>query len=146
MKIAVVDGHGGGIGRAIIDKIRVAFGEDIHIVALGTNALATAAMLKAGANEGATGENAIVVNVEDADIIIGSVAILVVNGLMGELTEKMVSAIGKSKAEKVLIPLNKCKITLAGVVNKPLPHYIDDAISIIGNLSGCKRLDKIQTE
>ncbi|NLM52195.1 MAG: DUF3842 family protein [Firmicutes bacterium] len=140
MKIAVIDGHGGGIGRAIIDKIRAAFGEEIHIIALGTNALATAAMLKAGANEGATGENAIAVNVENVDIIMGSVAILAVNGFTGELTEKMVAAIGKSRAEKVLIPLNKCNITLAGVVNKPLPHYIDDAINIIGNLCGCKKI------
>src|SRR5690554_4743685 len=123
MRIAIVDGHGGGIGRAVIDKLRSAFGVDIHIIALGTNALATAAMLKAGANEGATGENAIVVNVENVDIIVGSVAILVVNALMGELTEKMAMAIGKSKAQKVLIPLNKCDITMAGVVNKPLPHY-----------------------
>ena len=75
MKIAVIDGQGGGIGRAVVDRLRDTLGEDVYIIALGTNALATAAMLKAGANEGATGENAIVVNVEKVDILVGSVAI-----------------------------------------------------------------------
>ncbi|MFZ7134377.1 MAG: DUF3842 family protein [Eubacteriales bacterium] len=136
MKIAVIDGQGGGIGRAIVDKIRIAFGEDAHIIALGTNALATAVMLKAGANEGATGENAIMVNTKKVDIVVGSIAILVADALTGELTQNMAIAIGRSKATKVLIPLNKCNIVLSGVVNEPLPHYIDDAIKIINNLKG----------
>lgn len=136
MKIAVIDGQGGGIGRTVIDKLRLSLGESIHITALGTNALATASMLKAGANEGATGENAIVVNVQNVDVIIGSVAILVTNGLTGELTDKMAVAIGKCNAKKVLIPLNKCNIIFSGIINEPLPHYVDDTINIIKNLIG----------
>jgi len=138
MKIAVIDGQGGGIGRATIDKIRLAFGENISIIALGTNALATASMLKAGANEGATGENAIVVNVKNVDIIMGSIAIMVTDALTGELTEAMATAISRSKAAKILIPLNKCDIHVAGTVNEPLPHYIDDSITIIKKLIGGK--------
>jgi NAD(P)-dependent dehydrogenase (short-subunit alcohol dehydrogenase family) len=134
MKIAVIDGQGGGIGRAVVDRLRDTLGEDVYIIALGTNALATAAMLKAGANEGATGENAIVVNVEKVDIIVGSVAILAVNAMTGELTQQMAAAIGKSEAKKILIPLNKCNIVLAGVENKPLPHYIDDVIQYIASI------------
>lgn len=136
MKIAVIDGQGGGIGKAIVDKVRHIFGENIHIIALGTNALATASMLKAGANEGATGENAIMVNVQDVHIIMGSVAILVTDGMTGELTQNMVASIGRSKAKKILIPLNKCNVIISGIVNEPLPHYIDDAIKILNNYIG----------
>ena len=139
MKIAIIDGQGGGIGRAVVEKIRLSLGENVHIIALGTNALATASMLKSGANEGATGENAIMVNVKDVDIIVGSVAILVTNSMTGELTENMAISIAKSKANKVLIPLNKNNIFISGVVNEPLPHYIDDVIKIINNLKGGKK-------
>ena len=136
MKIAVIDGQGGGIGRVIIDKIRSTLPRDIHIIALGTNSLATAAMLKAGANEGATGENPIVVNVCEVDIVVGSIAILAADGLTGEVTDKMANAIARSKAAKVFIPLNKYNIYVAGVVNEPLPHYIEDAIKIIKEILG----------
>ncbi|MBF7096392.1 DUF3842 family protein [Alkalibacter mobilis] len=138
MKIAVIDGQGGGIGRVIIDKIRQEFGQDAHVIALGTNALATAAMLKAGANEGGTGENAIVVNSGNVDVIMGSIAILVPDSMTGELTDKMASAIAKSKAKKIFVPLNKCDIYIAGAVNEPLPHYIDYCIKILKDIMGGK--------
>lgn len=136
MKIAVIDGQGGGIGRVIIEKIRNEFGENMSIIALGTNALATSAMLKAGANECATGENAIVVNMKDVDIVMGSIGIMVTDALTGELTASMANAISTSKAYKVLIPLNKCNVHIAGVINEPLPHYIDDSIKIIKKIVG----------
>ncbi|HCX64670.1 MAG TPA: hypothetical protein DHN33_05620 [Eubacteriaceae bacterium] len=135
MKIGVVDGQGGGIGRVIVEKLKKEFGENLHVIALGTNALATAAMLKAGANEGGTGENAIVVNAHKVDIIAGSVAMLVPDAMTGELTVKMAEAIAKSDAKKVLIPLNKCSLYIAGVVDEPLPHYIEDVIKIIKKMS-----------
>lgn len=131
MRIAVIDGQGGGIGRAVIEKIRERMGDDIDVLALGTNALATSAMLKAGANEGATGENAIVVNAPRADVIVGSVAILAADSMLGELSLPMAAAVARSGARKVLIPLNRCGLLVAGVAPKPLPHYIEDVVSIL---------------
>jgi NAD(P)-dependent dehydrogenase (short-subunit alcohol dehydrogenase family) len=136
MRIAVVDGQGGGIGKAIVEKFRQAFGEGIEIVALGTNSLATALMLKAGANEGATGENAVVYNASKVDIILGPIGIICANSLLGELTPLMARAIAESSAKKVLIPLNRCNVIVAGTQNKPLPHYIDDAIEIVKTQRG----------
>lgn len=134
MKIAVVDGQGGGIGRLLVEKLRCVFGNDISVLALGTNALAASLMLKAGANEGASGENAIVFNVPHVDIIVGSIGIVCANSMLGELTPGMAKAISESRAVKVLIPLNRCNIHVAGTKDEPLPHYIDDAIFMIGNI------------
>lgn len=134
MKIAVIDGQGGGIGKTIVEKLRACLGNEIEILALGTNALATALMLKAGANEGASGENAIVFNASKVDIIVGSIGIIAANSMLGELSPAMAIAIAESSAKKILIPLNKCHIFVAGVKNEPLPHYIDDAINIIKRL------------
>jgi len=131
MKIAVIDGQGGGIGRAIVERLRKELPEDTEIIALGTNSAATVLMLKAGANEGATGENAIVTNVHNVDIIVGSIAILVANAFMGEMTSGMASAISSSKAKKVLIPLNRCNIEIAGLKSEPLPHHIEHVVDII---------------
>ncbi|MFU0823599.1 DUF3842 family protein [Clostridium sp.] len=131
MRIAVVDGQGGGIGKAIVEKFRKEFEDTIEIIALGTNSLATSLMLKAGANEGATGENAICYNVSKVDLILGPIGIVCANSLLGELTPKMAKAISESPAKKVLIPLNRCNVIVAGVESKPLPHYIDDAIQIV---------------
>lgn len=137
MKIAVVDGQGGGIGKAIVEKLRRELPEQTYIVALGTNALATMLMLKAGANEGASGENAIVVNTAKVDIIVGVIGIIVANAMMGELTPKMSEAIASSSAKKVLIPLNRCNIQVVGINNDPLPYHIDSAVDIIKkNLKG----------
>lgn len=131
MKIAVVDGQGGGIGKAIVEKLRSAFSEEVEILALGTNALATSLMLKAGANEGASGENAILINVPKVDVIVGSIFIICANSMLGELTPIMAKAIGECSAKKVLLPLNRSNIQIAGVKNEPLPHYVDYAVEII---------------
>ncbi|MDS1029996.1 DUF3842 family protein [Bacillota bacterium LX-D] len=128
MKIAVVDGQGGGIGKIITEKIRQEFGDLIEIIALGTNALATSQMLRAGANDGASGENAIVLNVHKVEIIIGSVAILAANSMLGELTPNIAKAIGESSAHKLLLPINRCNIDIVGVVAEPLPHQIEQLI------------------
>lgn len=137
MRIAVIDGQGGGIGKAIVEKIRKEFEEKIEIIALGTNSLATSLMLKAGANEGATGENAIVFNASRVDLILGPIGIICANSLLGELSPLMAKAIAESQAQKVLIPLNKCNVIVAGVESKPLPHYIDDIIEIL-KTKGCE--------
>lgn len=131
MRIAVIDGQGGGIGRSIVEKLRKELPIDTGILALGTNALATALMLKAGATEGASGENAIVYNAGKVDIIVGAIGIIAANSMMGELTPAMARAISESPAKKILIPLNRCNILVAGVNNETLPHLIDNAIEII---------------
>lgn len=128
MKIAVIDGQGGGIGKTIIEKLRADLGDELDILALGTNAMATSAMLKAGASEGATGENAVVVNASKVDVIVGCIGILAAGSMLGEISEKSAGAVSMSGAEKVLIPMGKCQIHVVGVVGRPLPQYIDNAV------------------
>ncbi len=132
MKIAVIDGQGGGMGRAIVENLRERYGKAVVITALGTNTLATAAMLKAGADEGATGENAIVYNSSKVDLIIGAIGIVAANSMLGELTPAMAAAVAGSAARKVLIPVNKCNIQVACVPDLTLQQYIDEAIKMIG--------------
>ncbi|MDD3704589.1 MAG: DUF3842 family protein [Clostridiaceae bacterium] len=131
MLIAVIDGQGGGIGKAIVERIRQKLEDNIEIVALGTNSLATSLMLKAGANEGATGENAIIHNACKVDIILGPIGIISANSLLGELTPLMAKAIAESPAKKILIPMSRCNVTVAGIETKTIPNYIDDAVEII---------------
>ncbi|MCR6546814.1 DUF3842 family protein [Dehalobacterium formicoaceticum] len=131
MKIGVIDGQGGGIGKHITEKLRKNLSENAEIIALGTNSLATAAMLKAGANEGATGENAIVFMAGQMDVIVGSVAIIAANAMLGELTPKMAQAVSESSAQKILLPINRIGIEIVGVPNEPLPHQIDGLITLL---------------
>ncbi|MCO5387076.1 DUF3842 family protein [Desulfosporosinus sp.] len=128
MRIAVIDGQGGGIGKHIVEQLRKKIPE-LNILALGTNALATGAMLRAGATEGASGESAICYNVERVDIIVGSVAIMMVYGLLGEITASMATAISASKAEKLLLPIQRGNIQLVGVPRIPLPHQIEALVA-----------------
>ena len=129
--LMVMDGQGGGIGRAIIKRLRVALGDELEILALGTNSVATSQMMKAGANRGATGENAILRTAPEVDIIIGPLAIIMANAMMGEITAEMAEAISSSKALKILIPLTQERIKIVGVSSEPLPHLIDQIPEII---------------
>lgn len=131
MLIAVIDGQGGGIGKSLVELLKESLGDKHTIIALGTNPLATSLMLKAGADMGASGENAIVVNAPKADIIVGSIGIIAADAMLGEVTPAMARAVAASSAEKVLIPINRCGITVAGVVDKPLPYYINNAVETI---------------
>ncbi len=131
MRIAVIDGQGGGIGKAIIDRVRKEFRDSIDIIALGTNALATFAMVKAGANEGATGEYAIAYNVSQVDYIAGSLSIIVPNSMLGELTPQIAAAIANSKARKMLLPIHRNNIDVIGLKAEPLPHLIDRLLAQI---------------
>jgi NAD(P)-dependent dehydrogenase (short-subunit alcohol dehydrogenase family) len=133
MRIAVIDGQGGGIGRSIVEKLKASV-PDAEVLALGTNATATDRMLKAGADEGATGENAIVHNVKNVDIIAGVIAILNANALMGELSPKIAEAVGTSPAFKVLLPINRCGIHVVSVRDAPLATHIDNAVEKIKSL------------
>lgn len=134
MRIAVIDGQGGGIGKHITEKLRRELPEDTEILVLGTNALATSIMLRAGANEGASGENAVVYNAPRVDVIVGPVSILVPNAMMGELTPAMAAAIAGSPARKVLLPLIRGNIELVGASSEPLPHLIDVLVQRIKKL------------
>ena len=125
MYIAVIDGHGGGVGKVIIDRVRKEFVDRVEILALGTNALATAAMLKAGANEGATGENALICNVKEVDMILGPLSIILPNSMKGELTGKMAKKIVTCKARKILLPVHRNNIDIVVVHSEPLPHLVD---------------------
>jgi hypothetical protein len=129
--IAVIDGQGGGIGSAIIKRLRETLGEEVEIIGLGTNAMATGMMLKAGANKGASGENAIVQTVKKVDIIIGTMAVVLANSMMGELTPKMAEAIASSTATKCLLPLKMPEVEIIGAPKEPLPHLVDQLIKRI---------------
>lgn len=130
MVIAVVDGQGGGIGRAVVEKIKAAMPQ-IRVIGLGTNSVATGQMLRAGADDGATGENAIIHNMQHADIVVGVIGILNANSMMGELTPAMASAIGGSHTYKVLLPINRCHIHVVSVEDVPLGKHIDNAVEAI---------------
>lgn len=128
LKIAVIDGQGGGIGSFIIKSLRDYFGDKIEILALGTNAAATANMMKAKANKGASGENAIICNVQKVDLILGPLSIIVANAMMGELTPAMAKAIGSAEAKKILLPINQEGIEIIGFIKEPLPHLVEKLI------------------
>jgi hypothetical protein len=129
--IAVIDGQGGGIGSVIIKRLRESLGEEVEVIGLGTNAMATGAMLKAGANKGASGENAIVQTVKTAEIIIGTMGIVMANSMMGELTPGMAEAIASSPATKYLLPLKTSDLEIIGAPKEPLPHLVDQLIKRI---------------
>ncbi len=139
MKVAVIDSQGGGIGKLITEKIRKTLKDRVEIIALGTNAMATALMLKAGADEGASGENAVCETVKRVDVVLGPVAIIIANSMSGEVTPKMAIAIAGADAEKILIPLNKSGVNIVGLYNEPLPHLVDMMVQLVE-----KKLQKAQ--
>ena len=129
--VTVIDGQGGGIGSLIIKRLREALAEEVEVIGLGTNAMATGAMLKAGANRGASGENAIVQTVKTVDIVVGTTSIILANSMMGELTPKMAEAIASSPAKKCLLPLKIPEVEIIGAPKEPLPHLVDQLIKRI---------------
>ena len=131
MRIAVIDGQGGGIGSAIIRRLKDEYGEKVEIWALGTNAIATAAMMKARANRGATGENAITRSVPRVEIIIGTISVVMAHAMMGELTPAVAEAVAAGPARKFLIPLTQENLTVVGVQKDHLPVLIDNLIPLI---------------
>ncbi len=135
-KIVVIDGQGGRLGCLVTEKIKASDKlKDSEVFALGTNSTATSAMLKSGADCGATGENPVVVNSRDADFIVGPVGIVCADSLLGEVTDKMALAVGKSRARKILIPVNKCSIHVAGASDMSLSLLAEEAVNLIASLS-----------
>ncbi|WP_352420885.1 DUF3842 family protein [Proteiniborus sp.] len=131
MKIAVIDGKGGGIGCQIVERLKSLRKDDIEIIVLGTNSQATANMLKAGGNDGATGENAIVWMSNRVDIIIGPMAIIAANSMMGEISPKMAGAVASSKAKKLLLPVSKCNFEIIGLESYQLKQLFDELLEKI---------------
>ena len=127
----VMDGQGGGIGSTIIKGLRGVIGGELEILAMGTNSIATSQMMKAGANRGATGENAIIHTSPKVDVIVGPLAILMPNAMMGEVTSAMAEAVCTSEARKILIPLTQEKVRLVGITTEPLPHLVDQIVKSI---------------
>jgi hypothetical protein len=125
-KIVVIDGQGGKIGSLLASRLKKEAG-GFELCAIGTNSIATAAMLKAGADHGATGENPAVVNCRDADIIAGPLGIISADSLLGEITPAMAVAVGQSRAQKVLLPINRCNNHIIGVKELPIPELIEAA-------------------
>ena len=127
MKILIVDGQGGGVGRQLATKIKEAF-PDVRLMAVGTNTVATAAMLKGGADDAATGENAVLVAARKADVIVGPLGIVVADSLGGEITSAMANAIAQSDARRILIPFKNCDNVIVGVSDFTLGTLIQQAI------------------
>lgn len=130
-KICVIDGQGGGIGSTVIRKIRDQLGDSVEILALGTNAIATAQMLKARANRGASGENAIMRTTQEVDIIIGPLGIVLAHAMMGEVTPQIATAVSASRAKKILLPLSQENVEIVGVAASPLPHLVEELIETL---------------
>lgn len=130
MRICVIDGQGGGIGSVIIRRIKDEFGEEVEVLALGTNAIATAQMMKAHANRGATGENAILVTIREADVVIGPLGIVLANAMMGEVTPAIAAGVAACRARKFLLPLTQENVEVVSVVHEPLPHQVDHIVNL----------------
>lgn len=135
MKTMIIDGQGGKMGTVIVKQLKANLPQ-LELLAIGTNSIATAAMLKAGADHGATGENPVVYNCADADLIIGPMGIVLANSFLGEITPAMAKAVAESKAKKLLIPVNKCKTKVVGVRDIPLSEYIQLAIEQVKEIIG----------
>jgi len=133
MNIAIIDGQGGKIGQMIVNAIKKE-GLSCTIRAIGTNSTATAAMMKAGADEGATGENPVIVACRQADVIIGPIGILIADGLLGEITPAMAVAVAQSSATKLLLPLNLCRNIVVGTQSMPVSKLIEETVSALKNL------------
>lgn len=128
MRIIVIDGQGGGIGKSLVEQLKKQFSSRHEILGIGINALATAAMVKAGADGGATGESAVCYNCAHADIIIGPIGLVLVGSMLGEVSAQIANAVASSEAEKVLIPVSRCHAHIAGVKDQPMGRFIEDAL------------------
>ncbi len=133
MNVLIIDGQGGGIGKQVAAMIKEELPEAV-VTAVGTNSTATAAMLKAGADFAATGENAIIVNCRRADVVIGPIGIVIADSLMGEITPNMSVAIGQSNAKKILIPVNHCENFVVGVPDLSIVKLIRNAVDKLKEL------------
>jgi hypothetical protein len=129
LRICVVDGQGGGIGAALIKRLKEVYQEEHEVIALGTNVVATVQMMKVRANRGASGESAIIRTVPTVDVILGSISIALANAIMGEVTPRIAEAIASAPALKILLPLTRSRVEIVGLIREPLPHQVEKAIT-----------------
>jgi len=134
MKVLVIDGQGGGLGKLLVAGIKKAL-PDTDVTCVGTNSIATAAMIKAGADRGATGENAAVVCSRDTDVIVGPCGIVIADSLLGEITPAMAVAVGQSRAKRILIPLDMCDNIIAGAGSMSMSSLVEDAVKRLAGLA-----------
>lgn len=133
MKIVIIDGQGGSLGKALVEAIRREH-PSLEIIGIGTNSMAASAMLKSGASAIATGENPVVVAARDADVIIGPLGLIAADSLHGEITPLMAAAISQSKAHKILIPISKCNISIVGKLDLPLADMIAMVVTELSSM------------
>jgi len=133
MNILVIDAQGGKLGKQLISSLREAI-PDAHITAVGTNSVATSNMLRGGADEAATGENSVVVACRRADVIVGPIGICIADAMLGEITERMAAAVGRSDAKRVLIPFNNCDTNVVGVGTQSMGRLVMEAVSAVVQL------------
>jgi len=135
MTVLIIDGQGGRLGQQLVKAMRERFPK-VALIAVGTNSIATAAMIKGGAAQAATGENAVCVACRRADIIVGPIGIVVADALLGEITPTMAQAVGQSMAKRVLLPMNRCDTLVAGVGPQSMTELVADALDKIAALIG----------
>ena len=127
MNVVVMDAQGGGMGKMLVEQLKRAMPEQC-IVAVGTNSMATAAMMRAGADQGATGENAVQVTAAHADLILGPIGIVLCDAMLGEVTQTMACAVGSSNAHKILVPVTRCQVTVAGTKKMTMAEAVAAAV------------------
>ena len=130
MQVLVIDGQGGGLGRQLVSAIKERFPK-IEVLAVGTNSMATAAMLRAGADQAATGENSVVVASSRAEVILGPIGIVIADSMMGEITPRMAVAIGQSHAKRILLPVNHCDNIIVGVAESSMTRNVQNAMTAL---------------
>ncbi|MBO7450787.1 MAG: DUF3842 family protein [Clostridiales bacterium] len=133
MKILLIDGQGGKIGRELTESILERF-PDVDLTVVGTNTIATTSMIKGGAKNAATGENAVIVGSRKADIIVGPIGIVIADSLLGEITPEMALAVARSEATKILIPMTKCDNLVAGIKSQSISDLIEDILNKIADI------------
>ena len=132
MKVLVIDGQGGGLGRQLVAAVKAGY-PDVEVLAVGTNSAATGAMLKAGADMAATGENSVEVACRKADVIMGPVGIVIADSMLGEITPRMAGAVGQSQAGRILIPVNMCDNIVVGIADLPMTKKVESAVGALAD-------------
>ena len=132
MKVLVIDGQGGGLGRQLVAAVKAGY-PDVEVLAVGTNSAATGAMLKAGADMAATGENSVEDACRKADVIMGPVGIVIADSMLGEITPRMAAAVGQSQAGRILIPVNMCDNIVVGIADLPMTKKVESAVEALAD-------------